>query len=417
MLFFPPNLPKSYNKSPIFCFTYLYQDGIFTRTFKKVLYSYFCFVMKLPFLYKSVSFSVLFSVFFFLCFFSFSTCFAQNANQLLQEGIALHDARKYDKALKKYEEALKLLPKSPVIYYEMAITYFQKQDYKKAIKYSNKAIKSKSKSTVPAYVIKGSALDMMDKTKKSIKLFESVIADYPNDYLLYYNLALNYYKIEELKKAEQSLMKAIGVNPEHASSHLMLGYVEYDRGRKIPSMMALTYFLFLEPTSQRSERAYEFLKKQLAPNVKKGKDNEFTINIEAAGLDDDFSVIEMTMTLSNAAKSMGLNKQIEDALNEELEKKDSTRTERVVLEDTTPTTEKSIFEANTKVFFSLLDGEGKKDKLWWRFYAPTYNRLAESEHLTTFCYWVSQHSNKNAAKWVAENEEKVLKLKKWIAKN
>ncbi len=240
----------------------------------------------------------------FLCFYfvSFSISYAQDANQLLKEGIAFHDAGKYDKALKKYEEALKLVPNSPVVLYEMALTYFQKKDYKTAIKYSDKVIKSKSQSTISGYILKGSALDMMGKTNKSINLLEGVVKEYPDNYLLHYNLALNYYKVGELKKAEQSLMNAIGINPEHATSHLILGFVEYDLGRKIPSMMALNYFLFLEPTSQRSEKAYEILKKQLSPNVTKGKNNEFTINLSSSK--DEFSVIEMAMSITGAAKLM-----------------------------------------------------------------------------------------------------------------
>ncbi|WP_291726031.1 tetratricopeptide repeat protein [Bernardetia sp.] len=356
-----------------------------------------------------------FSLFFCLFFMSFSSLYAQDANQLLQEGIALHDKGKYNEALKKYEEALKIVPKSPVILYEMALTYFHKRDYKTAIKYSDKVIKSNSTSTEQGYIIKGSALDMLGKTKKSIKLLDGAAKKYPQNHLIRYNLALNYYKIGDLKKAEEELMNSIGLNPEHASSHLILGFVEYDRGRKIPSMMALNFFLLLEPSSQRSEKAFEILQKQLVGNVKKNGNNEFTINIGGAK-DDEFTVIEMAMSLVNATKAMYSSKELEDSINEKLEENDSTKTEKIVLFDDLDT-EEGKFRFNTKSFFSLLESKDNKENIWWSLYAPIFHALSESEHLETYCYWVSQSSSEKAAKWVEENTEKVTELKKWLARN
>lgn len=359
-----------------------------------------------------------FAIFLLLFSANFSISYAQDANQLLKEGIAFHDAGKHEEALEKYEEALKLAPDSPVIYYEMALTYFQKQDYKNCIKYSDKVIKSKSQSTIPAYVIKGSSLDMMGKTDKSIKLFEEVIKENPKNYLLYYNLALNYYKIGELKKAEENLINAIGTNPEHTSSHLMLGYVEFDRNRKIPSMMAFYYFLLLEPNSARSGQAYEFLKKQLLSNssVKKEKNNEITISV--GGKDDEFAVVEMVMALSQASNLMIPTKEnIEKIAKEALENNDTTSTEKVIVVKDTPKTDEEIFRDNTQTFFSFLDAKNQKDTIWWNFYSPFFNQLGQSEHIDTFCYWISQKSNENAAKWIEQNPEKVLEFKKWVARN
>ncbi|WP_338763924.1 tetratricopeptide repeat protein [Bernardetia sp. ABR2-2B] len=358
-------------------------------------------------------------LFFTLCLFlycaSFSVSFAQDANQLLQEGVALHDAGKYEKALEKYEEALKLIPKSPVVYYEMALTYFHKKDYKMCVKYSDKVIKSKSQSTVPAYIIKGSSLDMMGKTDKSIKFFEKVIKENPKNYLLHYNLALNYYKVGKPEKSEENLIKAIGANPEHSSSHLLLGFIEYDKGRKIPSMMALNYFLLLEPTSARSERAIDILKKQLLANIKKGENNEITISI--GGKDDEFAAIEMVMSLAQASSFMKPSKEeIEEIVKEEMENNDTTTTEKEIIIENTPKTEEEIFKDNTQTFFSFLDAKDKKQNIWWTLYAPLLNQIGESEHIDTFCYWISQVSNEKAAKWVEENPEKIMEFKKWLAR-
>ena len=182
--------------------------------------------------------------------------------------------------------------------------------------------------------------------------------------------------------------------------------------------MALNFFLLLEPSSQRSEKAFEIMEKQLSNGVKKNASNEFTISIGGSGLkDDEFAMIEMMMSLSQASKAMNLNKEIEKAINEKLDEEDSTRTEKIVIAEETPTTEEGIFRANIKNFFSFLDAKDKKDNIWWSLYAPTFKTLEESEHLETYCYWISQSSSETAAKWVEENTDKVTELKKWLARN
>ena len=64
---------------------------------------------------------------------------AQDVKDLIKAGIQLHDAGDFKGAIAKYEEALRLDAKSPSALFEIANTYVALEEYKKALKYVEKA--------------------------------------------------------------------------------------------------------------------------------------------------------------------------------------------------------------------------------------------------------------------------------------
>lgn len=314
-------------------------------------------------------------------------------DDLVKKGIEYHDAQNYEMAIKTYEKALKLDPESTLVNYEISLSYFNIKDYEKAIEYSDKVLKQKSNHMMEAYLTKGSSLDVLGKTKASIKLFEKAIKSEGDHYLLHYNLALNHYKLRELDDAEKHIIKAIENNSNHASSHIMLAYIYNEKGDTVKTLLSLHYFLFLEPDSGRSLEAYMLLKDKFGGNVTKDKDkpNTININISAIGSDSDFGAAELMVGLLGASKS---------------------------LEENEGKTEDDMFIENTESFFTVL-GELKKKKskgIWWTFYTTFFYDLAKSEHLETYCHYISQSGNKVSRTWVQDNEEKLNAFGDWLEK-
>ena len=103
-------------------------------------------------------------------------CFAQSEiENFVKEGIQYHDNGEFDKAIQSYEKALKIDPKSTLVNYEIALSYFSKGNYKEAVKYSDVVLNQNKDLMLQAYMTKGSALDILGKTKESIKLFNKAI--------------------------------------------------------------------------------------------------------------------------------------------------------------------------------------------------------------------------------------------------
>lgn len=318
--------------------------------------------------------------------------FAQTrVDSLVQSGIAHHDKGEFTTAIDLYNKALELEPNSSMVHYEIALSYMELKEYEKSISYADKVIAMNDKHLVPAYVVKGSGLDYLGKTNESIALFENAIKQHGPNYLLYYNLGLDYYKLENDEKAEEALRNAIQARSDHPSSHLLLAHLMADKNQKVQSLLGLHYFLYLEPRSQRSKEAYELLRRLFGGNVKTDENKPNTVNIyvDANQTGGDFGAADMMISLLAASKTLDENK---------------------------GKTEDELFIENTTAFFKIL-GELKKKKnkgLWWEFYIPFFYDLAKSEHIDTYCYYISQSANLNARDWIAKNKSELEKFDKWL---
>src|SRR5690606_34592128 len=153
--------------------------------------------------------------------------------------------------------------------------------------HSDVVINQNGAHLIEAYMVKGSALDMQGKTKASIKLFEKAIKKSDGHYLLFYNLALNHFKVNDFEKAEKNVIKAIESNPDHSSSHLMLANIHNQKGNVVQTLLSTYYFLFLEPNSQRSIGAYQMLTENFGSNVTKDDSKPNEINIMVSPNDDN----------------------------------------------------------------------------------------------------------------------------------
>lgn len=313
-----------------------------------------------------------------------------NVEDFVKEGIQYHDSGQYGKAIETYKKALEIDPQSLLVHYEIALSYFSNEDYEEAIEHADVILKQKSEYMLQAYIAKGSALDALGQTEESIELLEEAVKQTEGHCLLYYNLGLDYFKIENADKAEENVLKAIEANPGHSSSHLLLATIHYQKRNTVQTLLAIHYFLFLEPNSQRSLDGYQVLQENLTKNVSKDAKKTNTINIAVApNKDSQFGAAELMVSMLEASRSLEKNE---------------------------GKTEDEMFVENTGSFFRIL-GELKTNEntgIWWTLYTPFFYDIAQSEHLETYCKYISQSSNENAKKWLADNEEKLSRFTAWV---
>jgi tetratricopeptide (TPR) repeat protein len=308
----------------------------------------------------------------------------------VDEGVKLYDKGDYKGAIEQYKKAIDLDKKSPIANYEIASTYFALKDYDKAIEHSDRVISAGKKYVDQAYIIKGSALDMSGKGKEAIKVYKKAVKEYPENHLLFFNLGLTAYKIQEYKDAEEALQKGLAIKPTHASSHMLIGFLMSDQGKRTKSLLALYNFLLLEPTGSRAESVLKVLNQQLKKGVSKTSGNSINITLPASDDkgDADWQAAEMMISILEATKSIEKNE---------------------------GKTEEQLFADNTKSLFLTL-GELKKDSkgFWWNFYVDFFDDMAKKEQVEAFCYYIIQgKEDKTISAWLSANKDKTDALARW----
>ncbi len=313
-----------------------------------------------------------------------------NLNNLVDKGIELHDQGKYKEAIDIYTQALSLDSESPLANYEIAMSYFYVKDYENALKYSSKVIEKNEGPLLDAYNIMAASLDHLGRMKESIEVYQEAVKLFDDNYLLYYNLGLNYYKINDYENATTAFINAIKNNPEHASSHMLLGFTMQEAGKRVQSLLCWYYFLFLEPDTERSHTVFTEMLKQFAANVKQDAGNSQNINILVApDKGDEFSAADLMISLAQASGQLAENK-------------NKTDFER--------------FEENTRSLFLTLGELSKEENsgLWWESYVPFFCNIAQSEHFETYCRYVSQLGMLASLEWLQENESRLNRFSEWL---
>ncbi len=315
--------------------------------------------------------------------------FSQNPEfqRLIQKGIGFHDNRDYPNAINAYEQALKLEPGSLLAFYEIAFSYFEMKDYKNAVKFSKKVIQANKDHMLQAYIIYGSSLDLMGKTKKSIKVLEKAGKKYDH-YLIHYNLAVTCMNAGYTDQAYNALIKAIHNRPQHPGSHLLLSKVCAALNQKTQSALALYYFLMLEPGSERAKAEYPRLIKYLKEGVERKDNKNISVYLNLLS-DDPFSAVETTLSLY---KSIFL-------LEEKSKISDMERYQQLT----------------AHLFASALDFKKDNKGIFWEFYVPFFGTIQKEKMTEVFFYHISLSQGEDVVNWLKKNEDAYTRMIHWVS--
>lgn len=306
-------------------------------------------------------------------------------DSLVALGIEYHDAGKYRKAIRLYEEALKIDSESEIVHYEIAISLVESEDYYAAIEHCDKLIERDDKFALLAYNTKGSCLNYLGKTDEAIDNYLEGISKSDEFYLLFYNLGLAYHTKGDFSQAEEAFIRTIELNPQYGKAHLNLARTMTQQNRRVESLLALYYYLLVEPFSEDTEWAYNNL--ILLLNL-----NTFPDGVEEMN-DDSLTELEVAdVILSRLA-----------ILNEREVADGKTDVDRLI--------------RSTNAFFASLGEIMKKNKpqgFWWDFYVPFYAHISSWDYVKVYCHYISRHFFPDSTDWLNQNNAKVKSFSDWL---
>lgn len=325
---------------------------------------------------------------------------------LIREGIELHDSAHYEKAIEKFDAALKINPKSTLAFYELSLSYLELKDFDKALKFSTKVINSNEKNLlVGAYAVKGQALAESGEIETAIELLKEGLVKNGESYMMHFNLALNYYNINDIEKAHEHVTRAIELDKNYSGAFLLNAYVQQDKGMWIRSIFSFQMFLLLEPDSRRSQNAFSELLQVMHITTAEEKPVER-------------SFVQMQLERENAADSIStppltantvLNRtDIYDAIVSVLDSLDRR-------ENTKDTFE--VFVKINKAIITMLDHDLEEENLddgFWSFYYPFFRSILNSNYYETYCRYISVSYYPESLKWWEENNDEAKSFINWF---
>ena len=175
------------------------------------------------------------------------------AEKLLKQGNALFDHELYEDAINKYKQVLVFDKKNEQAYYELAYTCLAIRNWEDALYYCRLTLDFEGDYNLDAILIYGKVLDNKGNGKQAIREYKKALKKYPQECLLYYNLALSYEKRKEYKNAEEAVIKGLKINKAHLPSHKLLSSLMKERGEVLKSILPLYYCILLEPDDHEKQ--------------------------------------------------------------------------------------------------------------------------------------------------------------------
>ncbi|MBF4516430.1 tetratricopeptide repeat protein [Flavobacterium sp. ANB] len=194
---------------------------------------------------------------------SFSKNYAQidyayvyNNDSIIKKGVDFYDNKKYDEALKEFHKISKIDPKYLNAQYEIALTLSAQEKKTELKTFLEDLYKGGKMDENPElYKLYGIFLSNEKEYDLSEKIFKEGEKYLSNSSTFQYNFAILYVRKKEPQKAVDILKRIVTNDPNHASSHYLLGSIALENGKIVEGTLALMSYLIVAPTGAFASQA------------------------------------------------------------------------------------------------------------------------------------------------------------------
>ncbi|MBF0194184.1 MAG: tetratricopeptide repeat protein [Magnetococcales bacterium] len=153
----------------------------------------------------------------------------QNIDQLLQQGILLHQSGEIEKAIKSYKKVLKIQPNNPSAFCNIGVALMHQGKFKNAVESFKKAISFKPDYAF-AYSNLGAAQKELGDLTQAVLSYKKALAIQPEYAQAYSNLGLALKEQGDMDAGIKNLQKAVEIKPDYADARHNLSLMELVNG-------------------------------------------------------------------------------------------------------------------------------------------------------------------------------------------
>lgn len=228
----------------------------------------------------------------------------KTSDAAIAEGVRLHDAGEYARAIAKYREALARDPENVRALYEMAMSFEAMKDYASALQAAEAGLRFPDPLRPSFHMIIGNVRDEQGDPEGAIAAYRAGIRENPEVPLLHFNLGVACLRQRKWKEGRLELERTLVLRPAHASAHRYLALAYEKEGFKVPAVLALTRFLLLDPGPDRAKEALRamdgvfgigYARDSVTGNV------SLTVDPDGSREEGDFQSAELGMLMAQAA--------------------------------------------------------------------------------------------------------------------
>ncbi len=163
-------------------------------------------------------------------------------DELIGQGVQLHEQGQYDEAIAKYKQAEKKAPKNALVKYEMAFSYHAKHEFDKALAYARAATKLDSKDIDEnLYSLIGTIYDEKGMPDSALAVYREGFKKVPNSSNIPYNATITYMRKNNADSAYAWVQRSINNTNLHEGSYYYAGFLASQIG-KWPAFYAYTMY-------------------------------------------------------------------------------------------------------------------------------------------------------------------------------
>ncbi|MBF0383333.1 MAG: tetratricopeptide repeat protein [Magnetococcales bacterium] len=169
-----------------------------------------------------------------------------SAQDVLQQGIDLHQSGRVDDAMTCYRQTLKLLPENSVALSNLGMILHTKGNLKEAIDCYQKAT-AIDPTLIDAHNNLGVALLDQKQFSEAVECYKQILSINQNSAEAHYNLGLAMKGQGHLEQAEASFRTAVSIDPEYAAAYNNLSIVLYKQNKLFAAEISCKKAVAIDP--------------------------------------------------------------------------------------------------------------------------------------------------------------------------